>query len=83
MRKILLSIKDLSMSFGTRNLFHINKLEIFKGDRIGLVGLNGSGKSTLLRLISGDILPDEGKIKLERVHTIDNKRESDIMESCR
>ena len=64
MRKILLSIKDLSMSFGTRNLFHINKLEIFEGDRIGLVGLNGSGKSTLLRLISGDILPDEGKIKL-------------------
>ena len=52
------------MSFGTRNLFHINKLEIFEGDRIGLVGLNGSGKSTLLRLISGDILPDEGKIKL-------------------
>ena len=54
------------MSFGTRNLFHINKLEIFEGDRIGLVGLNGSGKSTLLRLISGDILPDEGKIKLNR-----------------
>ena len=64
MRKILLSIKDLSISFGTRTLFQINKLEIFEGDRIGLVGLNGAGKSTFLRLINGDILPDNGTIKL-------------------
>jgi len=52
------------MSFGTRELFHIDKLEVHEGDKIGLVGLNGSGKSTLLRLISGDITPDEGRIKL-------------------
>ena len=64
LRKILLSIKDLSISFGTRTLFQINKLEIFEGDRIGLVGLNGAGKSTFLRLINGDILPDNGTIKL-------------------
>lgn len=52
------------MSFGTRDLFQIPKLEVREGDRIGLVGLNGSGKSTLLRLINGDILPDEGEIRL-------------------
>ena len=52
------------MSFGTRDLFHINKLDIYEGDKIGLVGLNGSGKSTLLRLINSDITPDEGRIKL-------------------
>jgi len=52
------------MSFGTRELFHIDKLEVHEGDKIGLVGLNGSGKSTLLRLISGDTIPDEGRIKL-------------------
>ena len=64
MRKILLLAENISMSFGTRTLFHFKKLEVFEGDRIGLVGLNGSGKSTLLRLINGDLSPDEGKIKL-------------------
>lgn len=52
------------MSLGTRELFHIDKLEVYEGDKIGLVGLNGTGKSTLLRLINGDITPDEGRIKL-------------------
>jgi macrolide transport system ATP-binding/permease protein len=64
LRKNLLLAENISMSFGTRTLFHIEKLEVFEGDRIGLVGLNGSGKSTLLRLINGDISPDEGRIKL-------------------
>lgn len=53
------------MSFGARDLFHIEKLEVFEGDRIGLVGLNGSGKSTLLRLINGEIVPDSGSVKLD------------------
>lgn len=52
------------MPFGTRDLLHIDKLEVYEGDKIGLVGLNGSGKSTLLRLINGDITPDKGRIKL-------------------
>ena len=61
----LLCLENISVSFGVRNLFHIEKLEVFEGDRIGLVGLNGSGKSTLLRLINGDVVPDSGSIKLE------------------
>ncbi len=63
MRNNLLFLENISMSFGIRMLFQIDRLEVFEGDRIGLVGLNGSGKSTLLRLITGDILPDEGRIR--------------------
>ena len=59
----LLCLENISISFGIRDIFHIEKLEVFEGDRIGLVGLNGSGKSTLLRLINGDIVPDTGSIK--------------------
>lgn len=64
MRKLLLCAENITMSLGTRELFHIDKLEVYEGDKIGLVGLNGTGKSTLLRLINGDITPDEGRIKL-------------------
>ena len=63
-KKLLLLAENISISFGTRTLFHIKKLEIHEGDRIGLVGLNGSGKTTLLRLLSGAMLPDEGSIKV-------------------
>lgn len=63
LRKELLHVQQLSMAFGTRELFHINKFIMFEGDKIGLVGLNGAGKSTLLRLIAGELTADEGIIK--------------------
>ena len=52
------------MSFGTRELFDIDRLEIYEGDRIGLVGLNGSGKTTLLKILMGEITPDEGRVRI-------------------
>ena len=39
-------------------------LEIFSGDRIGLIGKNGAGKSTLLKLLSGVYQPTRGEIKI-------------------
>ena len=63
-KNLLLRAENISISFGIRTLFEIKKLEIFEGDRIGLVGLNGSGKSTLLRLLMGELEPDEGTVKV-------------------
>ncbi len=62
-KQLLVSAENISISFGVRTLFNIEKLEIYEGDRIGLVGLNGSGKTTLLRLLCGEISPDDGIIK--------------------
>ena len=60
---LYLAADHISVSFGERKLFGLERLRIYEGDRIGLVGLNGSGKTTLLRLLSGSLQPDEGSVK--------------------
>ncbi len=47
-------------SVGVRDI----NLEVYRGDRIGLVGANGSGKSTIILLLSGLIKPTEGRVKI-------------------
>ena len=51
---LLLQADHVSKSFGDRLLFAFDRLEIHRGDRIGLVGANGAGKSTLLAVLRGD-----------------------------
>lgn len=59
---LLVSLQDLSKSFGTQNLFQRISLGIQQGDRIGLIGPNGSGKSTLLKIINGSEVSDTGTV---------------------
>ncbi len=47
-----------------RTLFRGVDLELGPGDCLGLLGPNGSGKTTLIRVLTGEIMPDEGTIKL-------------------
>ena len=62
----MLTLSQLSKSFGGRTLFSDVSLQINREDRIGLVGPNGAGKSTLFSLILGESSPDDGKVSLER-----------------
>lgn len=62
----ILSAEQLGHSFHDKWLFKNLFLGIGRGDRIALVGANGSGKSTLLRILSGLIVPGEGKVVKER-----------------
>lgn len=47
-------------------------LQINYGKRFGFIGLNGSGKTTLLKIISGDLIPDSGEIKIGSAVRIGN-----------
>ena len=58
----MISINDLSLSFGGFTLLDNINFHISDGDRIGLVGKNGAGKSTILKLILGIESPSSGKI---------------------
>jgi ATP-binding cassette subfamily F protein uup len=51
---------------GDRAVIRDFSLRITRGDRIGIVGANGAGKSTLLKLLTGEIAPDEGVVKLAK-----------------
>jgi len=68
---ILLSCEHLKKSYGDRTLFDIERLTVYDGDRIGLVGENGAGKSTLLGLLSGSIAPDSGTVRRHSPHRRD------------
>ena len=57
----LITLKDISLTFGGRPLFEKLTLFIAEGEHICLVGRNGSGKSTLLKLIAGELEADRGE----------------------
>lgn len=58
----MISVDNITIRFGSFNLFNDISFQLNKGDRVGLVGRNGAGKTTLLNLISGRQMPDEGKV---------------------
>ncbi|MDB5668618.1 MAG: uup [Alphaproteobacteria bacterium] len=67
--KIVIDADKVSKSFDGRVIIKDFSFRITRGDRIGLVGANGTGKTTLLKLLTGEIEPDEGRVK--RAKTLD------------
>lgn len=60
--QLVLGVKQLSKSYGTREIFRNISFQIERGQRLVMVGLNGVGKTTLLRSILGIIPTDTGKV---------------------
>jgi len=62
----LLSLKNVSLSFGGKPLLDGVELHIERGDRICLLGVNGTGKSSLLRILAGESNPDSASLTQTR-----------------
>ena len=62
----MLSVQNVTVSFGGETLFNEISFRLGAGDRVGLVGKNGAGKSTLLHLIARDDEPTAGSIATEK-----------------
>jgi ATP-binding cassette subfamily F protein uup len=58
----LVSLLDVSLSFGGAPLLDRVNLQIDRGERVCLVGRNGAGKSTLMKVVNGELNPDEGQV---------------------
>ena len=58
----LLTVQNISMSYGERRVLDDVSFRVNKGDRIAFIGDNGAGKSTLFKIIRGLITPEGGEI---------------------
>ena len=59
----ILNVENLSHGFGDRAIFQDVSFRLLKGEHIGLIGANGEGKSTFMNIITGKLMPDEGKVE--------------------
>ena len=53
----MITVQDVSKSYGTRTLFDQVSVKFIPGNRYGLTGPNGAGKSTFMKILTGDIEP--------------------------
>lgn len=59
---LLIKAREIETSYGDRQIFRAEKLEVADGDRIGIVGRNGSGKTTLMSVLAIDQEPEQGEV---------------------
>ena len=58
----ILNVEHLTHGFGDRAIFEDVSFRLLKGEHIGLIGANGEGKSTFMSIVTGHLMPDEGKV---------------------
>ncbi|MGL4571373.1 MAG: ABC-F family ATP-binding cassette domain-containing protein [Clostridium sp.] len=58
----IVTVKDMNHGFGDRAIFEDVSFRLLKGEHVGLIGANGEGKSTFMNIITGKLMPDEGKV---------------------
>ncbi|MEK9644110.1 MAG: ATP-binding cassette domain-containing protein [Alphaproteobacteria bacterium] len=77
--KLVAEAKSISKSYGDTVIVRDFSTRIARGDRVGIVGPNGAGKTTLLRLLTGELKPDEGNVRIGKnleVEYLDQRRDT-------
>jgi ATP-binding cassette subfamily F protein uup len=77
--KLVFEADRLSKSFGDRVIVRDLSIRVARGDRLAIVGPNGAGKTTLINLLTGELAPDSGTVRLGanlEIATLDQRRAS-------
>ncbi|MFT7036396.1 MAG: ATPase subunit of ABC transporter with duplicated ATPase domains [Cyclobacteriaceae bacterium] len=64
-QSIMISTQNISLQYGKRVLFDEVNIKFTGGNCYGVIGANGAGKSTFLKILSGEIIPNSGKVVIE------------------
>ncbi len=59
----ILQVEHVTHSYGDKTILRDVSFRLFAGEHVGLVGLNGAGKSTLMRILTGELIPDQGNVR--------------------
>lgn len=62
--KLVIEATDIAKAYEGRDIIKPFSTKVLRGDKIGIIGPNGAGKTTLLRMLTGDLKPDAGSIRL-------------------
>jgi len=62
--KLVMEAKGISKAFGERIIVKDFTTRVIRGDRLGIIGANGAGKTTLIKLLTGELPPDSGTVRL-------------------
>ncbi len=77
--KLVAEAKSISKSYGDTIIVRDFSARVARGDRVGIVGPNGAGKTTLLQLLTGELKPDEGNVRVGKnleVEYLDQRRDT-------
>ncbi|KLK92536.1 elongation factor 3 [Microvirga vignae] len=76
---LVVEAEGISKAYGARPIVSNLSLRILRGDRLGIIGPNGAGKTTLINLLTGNLEPDSGRVRLGsnlQMVTLDQRRAS-------
>ncbi|MGE3306546.1 MAG: ABC-F family ATP-binding cassette domain-containing protein [Rhizobiaceae bacterium] len=77
--KLVIEARNVDKSYGGTPIVTGFSTRVGRGDRIGIVGANGAGKTTLVKLLTGELAPDSGEVRLGvnlEIAALDQKREA-------
>ncbi|MGE5389200.1 MAG: ATP-binding cassette domain-containing protein, partial [Hyphomicrobiales bacterium] len=77
--KLVIEAVKIGKSYGERVIVDSFTTRVLRGDRLGVVGANGAGKTTLIKMLTGQLAPDSGRVKLGaglEMATLDQSRAS-------
>ena len=69
MNEVMISLRQLTMTFGSKVVLDELDLDVYKGETLAVIGPSGSGKSTVIKVLTGLLAPTSGSVQIEGQET--------------